>query len=153
MDTLYQRLQALGLKLPPPPQPVGAYVPALQVGNLVFTSGQLPLREGALVYRGKLGDEVSVAEGKKAAELCVLNALSAIEAVIGNLERIKQVVRVVGYVASLEGFTAQPQVLNGASELLVHLFGERGKHVRVAIGVQELPLGAPVELEMMVMVE
>jgi enamine deaminase RidA (YjgF/YER057c/UK114 family) len=153
METLRQRLHALGFELPSPPQPVGAYVPALQIGNLVFTSGQLPLWEGNLKYRGKLGQEVSIEEGKEAAALCVLNALSVIEALIGNLEKIKQIVRVVGYVASSDGFTAQPQVINGASELLLHLFGESGKHVRVAVGVKELPLGAPVEVELLVVVD
>ncbi|MEN3185759.1 MAG: RidA family protein [Atribacterota bacterium] len=150
MGTPYQILQELGLRLPTPPKPVGSYVLALQVADLVFTSGQLPFWNGELKYQGKLGKEISLEEGKKAAELCVLNALSVIEALTGNLDHVKQVVRLVGYVASNEGFTAQPQVVNGASDLLVRVFGERGKHVRVAIGVAELPLGAPVELELLV---
>lgn len=150
MSTPYQNLRELGLELPAPPKPVGAYVPVLQIANFVFTSGQLPFWNGELKYQGKLGKEVSIEEGKKAAGLCVLNALSAIEALVGDLSQIKRVVRLVGYVASSEGFTAQPQVVNGASELLERIFGERGKHVRVAVGVTELPLGAPVELELLV---
>lgn len=150
MSTPYRNLQELGLKLPASPKPVGAYVPALQIAHFVFTSGQLPFWNGELKYQGKLGKEVSIEEGKKAAELCVLNALSAIEALVGDLGQIKRVIRLVGYVASGEGFTAQPQVVNGASELLERIFGERGKHVRVAVGVIELPLGAPVELELLV---
>lgn len=150
MDTYYQRLQRLGFQLPPPPKPVGAYLPALQVGDLVLTSGQLPILGGELQYQGKLGKELTLEDGKRAAEICVLNALSVIETVVGNLEKIAQVVRLVGYIASTEGFTAHSQVMNGASELLLHVFGEKGKHVRVVVGVKELPLGAPVEIEMMV---
>lgn len=150
MSTPYHNLQELGLELPMPPKPVGAYVPALRIAHFVFTSGQLPFWNGELQYQGKLGKEFSIEEGKKAAELCVLNALGAIQALVGDLDQIKQVIRLVGYVASSEGFTAQPQVVNGASELLERVFRERGKHVRVAVGVTELPLGAPVELELLV---
>lgn len=147
-----ERLAQLGLELPPPPQPRGAYVSGLCVGEFIWTSGQLPLVAGELRYRGKLGVHLGVAEGYEAARLCVLNCLSVVEHVAGTLDAVEQIVRLVGFVASGEGFTEQAQVLNGASELLLALFGERGKHVRCAVGVQELPLGAPVEVELLVRV-
>lgn len=147
-----ERLASLGLTLPPPPQPRGAYVPALRVGEFVLTSGQLPLVGGELRYRGKLGVDLTTEEGYEAAKLCVLNCLSAIEGVLGTLDAVESVVRLVGFIASGEGFTEQAQVLNGASELLLALFGERGRHVRSAVGVRELPLGAPVEVELLVRV-
>lgn len=147
-----ERLASLGLALPPPPQPRGTYVPALRIGEFVLTSGQLPLIGGELRYRGKLGVDLTTEEGYEAAKLCVLNCLSAIEGILGTLDAVESVVRLVGFVASGEGFTEQAQVLNGASELLLALFGERGRHVRSAVGVRELPLGAPVEIELLVRV-
>lgn len=147
-----QRLVELGLELPPLPQPRGAYIPGIQVGEFIWTSGQLPLVGGELRYRGKLGVNLSVAEGCEAARLCVLNCLSVVEHIAGTLDAVERIVRLVGFVASGEGFTEQAQVLNGASELLSALFGEKGKHARCAVGVQELPLGAPVEIELLVRV-
>lgn len=148
--TVEEKLESSGLTLPQTPTPVAAYIPAIQVNDLVFTSGQLPIVNGELKFKGKLGMEVSTAQGYEAAKICVLNALSAIKSVIGELDRIEQVVKVVGFVASAEGFTAQPAVVNGASELLKELLGEKGIHARSAVGMAELPLGAPVELEMIV---
>jgi enamine deaminase RidA (YjgF/YER057c/UK114 family) len=148
-----KRLLELGLELPPCPQPVGAYVPGILAGGLLWTSGQLPLFKGELQYRGKLGQDLSVEEGYRAARLCALNCLSVVEAMLGTLDRVARIVRVGGFVASGEGFTEQSKVLNGASELLHALFGEKGKHVRSAVGVKELPLGAPVEIELVVLVE
>ncbi len=149
--SVYERLKELGVELPSTLQSVGWYLPALRVGDMVWTSGQLPLRDGQLIYRGKLGEHLSVTEGQEAARLCVLNALKAIESVVGSLDSLRRVVRLVGYVASAEHFTEQPQVLNGASQLLLDLFGEAGKHVRSAVGVRELPLGAPAEVELFVL--
>ncbi len=148
-----KRLLELGLELPFCPQPVGTYVPGILAGGFLWTSGQLPFLKGELRYRGKLGQDLSVEEGYEAARLCTLNCLSVVEAMLGTLDRVTQIVKVVGFVASSEGFTEQPKVLNGASELLYALFGERGKHVRSAIGVRELPLGAPVEMELIALVE
>lgn len=150
--SIRERLAELGYVLPPPPRPVGAYVPGLLVGDFVWTSGQLPFWQGELRYRGRLGEELTVDEGYEAAKLCVLNCLSVVEDIVGTLEEIEQVVKLTGFVASGEGFTEQPRVLNGASDLLLALFGERGKHVRSAVGVQGLPLGAPVEVELVVKV-
>ncbi|MCS7242856.1 MAG: RidA family protein [Candidatus Caldatribacterium sp.] len=147
-----RKLAQLGLELPPLPQPRGVYVHGLRVGELIWTSGQLPLIAGELRYKGKLGVNLTVSEGYEAAKLCVLNCLSVVEHLAGTLDAVEQVVRLVGFVASGEGFTEQAQVLNGASELLLAVFGERGKHVRCAVGVQELPLGAPVEIELLVRV-
>jgi enamine deaminase RidA (YjgF/YER057c/UK114 family) len=147
------KLKSLGLSLPPIPNPVAAYVPAKQAGKLVFTAGQLPMVNGELISKGLLGQDVEVDEANKAARICTLNALAAIKGVIGDLDRIKQVVRVVGYVASVPTFTQQPAVVNGASELLLEIFGENGKHARSAVGMAVLPLNASVEIELTVEVE
>jgi enamine deaminase RidA (YjgF/YER057c/UK114 family) len=143
------RLAQLGLVLPPVASPAGAYLPAVRSGSLIFTAGQLPLVDGVLTATGKLGAEIDVAEGQRLAETCVLNALAAVHGLVG-LDAVIRVVKVVGYVASAPGFTAQPAVLNGASELLGKLFGQAGTHARAAVGVAELPLNAPVELELIV---
>ena len=148
-----QKLKELGLELPQVTAPVGSYIPATQWGNLVFTSGQLPVRQGQLAYTGKLGGEVSIEEGYEAARTCALNALAAIKDVVGSLDRVEKVVKVVGFVASAEGFTSQPQVVNGASDLLKEVFGEAGVHARSAVGMAELPLGAPVEVELVVAIK
>jgi enamine deaminase RidA (YjgF/YER057c/UK114 family) len=137
------------LALPPVAAPAGAYVPAVRSGSLVFTAGQLPLVDGALVATGKLGAEVGTEQGRDLARTCALNALAAVDGLIG-LDAVAQVVKVVGFVASAPGFTAQPVVLNGASELLGEIFGAAGRHARSAVGVAELPLGAPVEIELVV---
>ncbi len=141
-----ERLAELGLKLPSVVPPVAAYVPAMRTGNLVYTSGQLPMVDGALPATGKVGAEVDPADAKKLAEHCALNALAAIDAVAG-LENIVRIVKVVGFVASAPDFTGQPGVVNGASELFGALFGEAGQHARSAVGVTVLPLDAPVEVE------
>ncbi|MBT9258551.1 MAG: RidA family protein [Clostridiales bacterium] len=148
--TREEKLQALGHPLPEVPKPVAAYVPAVKVGSFVYTSGQLPTQKGELLVKGKLGREVTVEEGQKAARQAVLNALAAVKSVAGSLENIEKIVKLVGFVASHEGFTQQPQVVNGASELLKEVFGEAGEHARSAVGVAELPLGAPVEIELVV---
>jgi enamine deaminase RidA (YjgF/YER057c/UK114 family) len=145
-----QRILDLGLELPPVATPAGSYLPAMVSGNLVFTSGQLPLADGKLMATGKLGAGIEVAEARELAARCLLNALAAVKGVIGNLDRITQVVKVVGFVASTEEFTAQPTVINGASELLESIFGELGKHARSAVGVASLPLDSPVEIELIV---
>jgi enamine deaminase RidA (YjgF/YER057c/UK114 family) len=141
------KLKALGLDLPPPPQPVATYIPAVRAGDLLFLSGVLPMRDGQLTFSGKLGRDLTVEEGMEAAKLCLLNALAIAKQELGNLDRISRIVKVVGHVASAEGFVQQPQVLNGASDLLVAVFGEAGRHARVAVGAAELPRNAPVEIE------
>jgi enamine deaminase RidA (YjgF/YER057c/UK114 family) len=141
------KLKDLGLQLPPPPQPVATYIPAVRAGDLLFLSGVLPMRDGQLAFSGKLGRELTVEEGMEAAKLCLLNALAIAKQELGSLDRISRVVKVVGHVASAEGFVQQPQVLNGASDLLVAVFGESGRHARVAVGAAELPRRAPVEIE------
>jgi enamine deaminase RidA (YjgF/YER057c/UK114 family) len=144
------RIVELGLEIPEVPKPVAAYIPAKKSGNLVFTAGQLPMVNGELILKGLLGQDVEIEDANKAARICALNALAAIKGVIGDLDQIKQVVRVVGYVASIPTFTQQPAVVNGASELLVEIFGEAGKHARSAVGMAVLPLNASVEIELTV---
>lgn len=144
------KIQELGITLPEVAKPAGAYVPAVQSGNLVFTAGQIPLVEGKLVATGKVGKEISVEQAKDIARICALNAIAAIKGVVGDLDRVKKVVKVVGFVASTPDFTQQPQVINGASELLEQIFGENGIHARSAVGVAVLPLDAPVEVELIV---
>jgi len=148
-----KKIVQLGYKLPDAPKPVAAYIPAKQAGRLVFTAGQLPMVNGELISKGLLGQDVEIDEAHKAARICTLNALAAIKGVIGDLDRIKQIVRVVGYVASVPNFTQQPAVVNGASELLLEIFGENGKHARSAVGMAVLPLNASVEIELTVEVE
>ncbi|GAA4978015.1 RidA family protein [Uniformispora flossi] len=144
------RLAQLGLTLPGVAAPVAAYVPALRTGNYVHTSGQLPMVEGKLPQTGKVGAEVTPEDAKKFAERCALNALAAVKAEIGDLALVRRVVKVVGFVASDPGFTGQPAVINGASELLGAVFGDAGRHARSAVGVAVLPLDAPVEVELLV---
>ena len=147
------RLQQLGITLNPPPPPLGAYVPTVRSGNLVFVSGTLPVVDGKPVSTGKLGGEVSVEEGKLAARQAAINALGSLKGEIGSLDRVRRIVRVEGHVASAPGFTDQAQVVNGASELLAEVFGEAGKHTRLALGSAELPLNAPIELALIAEVE
>ena len=144
------RLAELNLALPTPPDPVATYFPFSQVGNLLFLSGVVPSRDGQIMFSGKLGRELSKEEGYEATKLTLLNALANIRLALGTLDRVKRVVKMTGYVASQEGFIEQPFVINGASDLLVKIFGEAGRHARVAVGVAELPLGVPVELELIV---
>jgi enamine deaminase RidA (YjgF/YER057c/UK114 family) len=142
----YARLAELGLTLPQVVPPLAAYVPAVQSGNYVYVSGQLPMVDGKLPYVGKVGAEVTVEQGAEMARTCALNALAAIDALVG-LGRVVKIVKLTGFVASAEGFTGQPAVINGASQLFSDLLGELGRHARSAVGVAELPLGAPVEIE------
>jgi enamine deaminase RidA (YjgF/YER057c/UK114 family) len=144
------RLRDLGYILPEPPTPKGVYVTAVEVGGLVYTAGSSCFEGGKLKYQGKLGADLSVEEGYDAARLTMLNLLSMIKQHIGDLDRIERVVKLTGYVASAPGFGQQPAVLNGASELLGELLGERGKHARSAMGVIELPMDSPVEIEVIV---
>lgn len=144
---LSDRLGELGLQLPALPQPAGSYVPASRAGTLIFTAGQLPLVEGELHRKGRVGDVVSPDEARECARLCALNALAAAAAEAGGLDALGTVVKMTGFVASAPGFNGQPAVIDGASELLGDLFGEAGLHARSAVGVAELPLGAPVEVE------
>ena len=145
----HARLRELGIRLPPVAAPVAAYVPAVRSGQLVFTSGQLPFVDGGLRRTGKVGGSVEVEDAAADAKVCALNGLAAIDDLVG-LDSIARIVRVVGYVASAEGFSGQPRVVNGASELLGRVFGEAGVHARSAVGVAELPMNAPVEVELTV---
>ena len=150
MSTPEERLAGLGLSVPEVAKPVAAYIPAVRSGNLVFTSGQLPMREGQLMATGKVGGEVSSEEAVACAQQCGLNALAAVRAELGDLSAVKRVVKVVCFVASTPDFTGQPAVANGVSELLGEVFGDAGRHARSAVGVPVLPLDAPVEVELIV---
>lgn len=148
-ERVLSRLQTEGLSLPPVPKPVAAYVPAVLTGSFAVTSGQLPIRNGELVYKGKIPKELTADDGYQAARLCALNGLAALASVV-DLDKVSQVVRVGGYVQSAEGFKDQSAVMNGASELLALAFGERGSHARLAVGMAELPKDAAVEVEIWV---
>ncbi|WP_431679416.1 RidA family protein [Kitasatospora sp. KL5] len=152
MSKVEEKLAELGLTLPDVAPPVAAYVPAVRSGDHVFTSGQLPMVAGKLQHTGKVGAEVTAERAKALAQICALNALAAVKSVIGDLDNIEQVVKVVGFVASAPDFTGQPAVVNGASELLGEVLGEAGVHARSAVGVTVLPLDAPVEVEIQVRV-
>ena len=155
MGAVEDRLTELGLDLPDVVPPVAAYIPALRQGDLVFTSGQLPMVSGVMVQTGKVGDGhglVPPADAKALAQTCALNAIAAVKSVVGDLDKVTRVVKVVGFVASDPGFTGQPGVVNGASELLGKVFGDAGVHARSAVGVAALPLDAPVEVEIIVAV-
>lgn len=148
-----QKINELGFEVPEVAKPLAAYIPAKKVGNLVMTSGQVPLVKGQLKYIGKVGVELSEEEGQKAAEICALNCLAAIKGIIGDLDKVEEVVKLTVFVNNKEGFTAQPKVANGASELIGKIFGDKGLHARSAVGVSGLPLDAPVEIEMIVKVK
>ena len=150
MSTPEERLAELGLSVPEVPTPVAAYIPALRSGHHVFTSGQLPMRDGQLIATGKVGGEVSQELAVECARQCALNALAAVRAETGDLSAVTRIVKVVVFVASTPDFTAQPQVANGVSELLGEVFGDLGRHARSAVGVSVLPLDAPVEVELVV---
>lgn len=147
------KIKELGFELPEAPKPVAAYVPVLKVDNLVFTAGQIPFVKGELKYKGKLGKDLTIDEGKKAAEVCALNCLAAVRTIIKDLDEIEHIVKLTVFVNCIDGFTNQPQVANGASELLEKIFGGKGKHARSAVGVSGLPLDAAVEIEMIVKVK
>ena len=150
MTTIDERLAELGIALPTVVPPVASYIPAVVSGSLVYTSGQLPMIDGALPATGKLGAEVSDEQGKALARQCALNGLAAVASVIGSLDRVTRIVKVVGFVASDPAFTGQPGVINGASEVLGEIFGDAGVHARSAVGVAVLPLNSPVEVELVV---
>ena len=150
MTAIADRLAELGLTIPTLAAPAGAYVPYVVSGNLVFTAGQLPFTDGALPATGKVGAEVTPEDAKTYAATAVLNALAAVEAAIGSLDRVTRVVKLVGFVASDPGFSGQPGVINGSSELLGEIFGDAGRHARSAVGVAVLPLDSPVEVELIV---
>ena len=152
MSTIEQRLEQAGHALPAVSKPLAAYVPVMRDGDTIYTSGQLPVVDGNLVATGKVGEAVSVEDAQRYARTCVLNGLAAIKAEIGDLEKITQIIKVVGFVSSASDFDEQHIVLNGASEFLGEIFGERGTHARSAVGVAMLPMNAPVEVEMIVKV-
>lgn len=141
-----EKLVEMNVKLPPPPTPVGAYVPTVRIGSLLWTSGQLPLRDGKLCCTGKVGKDLSVAMGQEAAKVAAVNALAAIKGDVGELSKVKRVVQLIGYVQSAPEFAEQHLVLNGASNLLLAALGEAGRHTRAAVGVAALPMNAPVEV-------
>ena len=145
-----QKITELGLTLPNVAPPAGSYLPALTSGKLVFTAGQIPLVEGKLVATGKVGSEISLEKAQELARICLLNGLAAVKSEIGDLQRVKRIVKLVGFVSSDPSFIQQPQVINAASDLLAEIFGEAGRHARSAVGVAVLPLDAPVEIELIV---
>jgi enamine deaminase RidA (YjgF/YER057c/UK114 family) len=147
-----ERLQALGIELPAAPRPVASYVPAVEAGELLFISGQLPFRDGVLLHTGRVPDRVAVEAAQEAARQCVINALAVVYEQLGTLDRVARVVRLSGYVASSPDFYQQPAVINGASDLLEAIFGTAGKHSRIAVGVASLPLNAPVELDLIMQI-
>jgi enamine deaminase RidA (YjgF/YER057c/UK114 family) len=154
MSQAEDRLRAKGLELPTPPGPVANYVGAVRAGNLVFVSGHGPSKDGQLIYRGKVGQDLDVETAREAAQLVCLNMLASLKREIGDLDRVKRIVKLLGMVNAVPDFGQQPEVINGASDLLVHVFGEeRGKHARAAVGMGSLPRGISVEIEMVVEVE
>lgn len=150
MNTPEERLAELGLEVPEVAAPVAAYVPAVRSGSYVYTSGQLPMRNGELITTGKVGGEVSAEQAVECARQCALNAIAAVRAEVGDLSQVKRIVKVVAFVASTPDFTGQPGIANGASELFGDVFGAAGQHARSAVGVPVLPLDAPVEVELLV---
>lgn len=148
-----QKVQELGLTIPEAPKPVAAYVPAVKVDNYVYTAGQIPFVNGELKYKGKVGKDLTLEQGYEAAKICALNCLAAIKGQIGSLDNIEKIVKITGFVSSAPGFNDQPKVINGASELIGQIFGEQGQHARAAVGVNELPVDAAVEVEMIVKVK
>ena len=145
-----EKINQMGIEIPEAAKPLAAYIPALKVGNLIMTSGQVPVSKGVIKFQGKVGKDLSEEEGKEAAKLCAINCLSAVKSVIGSLDKIKRIVKLTVFVNSTSGFMAQPMVANGASEFIVEVFGDIGKHARSAVGVSELPLNSAVEIEMIV---
>ncbi len=142
-----ERLKKLGIELPEAPTPLGSYIPVVRTGNLVFLSGILPVKQGKLIRQGRVGEDITIDEAQEDARTVTINALSVLKATIGSLDKVKRCVKVTGYVASAPDFTEQPKVLNAASNLLYEIFGEAGRHVRAAVGVNVLPLNSPVEIE------
>ncbi|MEM3085840.1 MAG: RidA family protein [Halobacteria archaeon] len=148
-----KRLKELGLQLPPAPEPIAAYVPCVLTGNLLFVSAHIPKEGARMLYRGQVGADLTPEQGAEAAKVALLNALASVKKALGSLDRVKRVVKLTGFVASAPGFNDQPRVVNGASRLLIDLFGERGKHARAAVGVAELAMDSPVYIEMVLEVK
>lgn len=149
---IQERLEALGIEIPEPQAPLASYVPGLRCGNMVYVSGQLPTEYGKLKYEGALGRDVDIQTGYAAARLAAVNLIGVLKYLMVDLEKVEQIVKITGYVQSADGFASQPQVINGASDLLEEVFGAKGKHARVAVGVNSLPLNAPCEIELIAMV-
>lgn len=143
-----EKLAGLDIVLPNPPKPAGSYIPVVKTGNLVFVSGQIPLKEGKVIFQGKVPTNVSIDDARKAAKLCIINVLAQLKADLGTLDKISRIVRVSGFVNSTQDFTDQPKVINAASDLLFEIFGENGKHSRIAVGVSSLPLNSAVEIDL-----
>jgi len=143
-----EKLKELGIEIPEAPKPLASYIPAAISGNFVYTAGQVPLEGGKLNYTGLVGKDISIEDAQKAAKVCAINCLSVIKSVIGDLNKIERILKLTVFVASSDGFVDQPKVANGASDFIVEVFGEKGKHVRSAVGVSGLPINAPVEIEM-----
>lgn len=153
MSKIEERIQKLGYTLPPPPNPVASYVPCTRVGNIIYISGQGATRDGEPLMLGHIGSELSIEDGYKAAEICAINALAVLKKEIKDLDKVKRIIKVLGFVNSAPGFDKQPLVINGFSDLIEKVFGEKGKHARSAISSNELPFGTPVEVEMIVEIE
>lgn len=147
------KAKELGITIPTPAKPVAAYVPAVKSGNLIFVSGQMPFQDGQLLHKGLLGKDITLEQGYEAARICAINCLGAVKGLVGSLDQIVRIVKVTGFVAATPEFTEHPKVINGASELMEQIFGEHGAHARAAIGMSSLPLGASVEVEMIVEVK
>ena len=145
-----KRLKDLGISIPNAPKPAGSYVPIVLTGKLAFVSGQIPIKDGQVVYQGKVGDTQSIDDAQEAAKLCVINGLAQIEAYCGTLDNLEKIIKISGFVNSTKDFTEHPKVINAASDLLMKIFGEKGRHSRIAIGVSSLPLNATVEIDMVV---
>tara|TARA_B100000029_G_scaffold8071_1_gene8544 strand:- start:897 stop:1355 length:459 start_codon:yes stop_codon:yes gene_type:complete len=145
-----EKLKQLGIELPTPPKPAGSYIPVVVSGNLIFVSGQIPMEDGKLKYQGKVESDQSIENAQNAARMCIVNGLAQIKTYFGTLDNVHKIVRISGFVNSNENFIEQPRVINAASDLLVDIFGEKGKHSRIAIGVSSLPLNATVEIDMIV---
>jgi enamine deaminase RidA (YjgF/YER057c/UK114 family) len=143
-----EKLAALNIVLPTPPKPAGSYIPVARTGNIIFVSGQIPIKEGKVVFQGKVPKVTSIEDAQKAAKLCIINALAQLKLELGTLDKISRIVRVSGFVNSSDDFADQPKVINAASDLLFEIFGEKGKHSRIAIGVASLPLNSTVEIDL-----
>ncbi len=146
--TVEERLEALSISLPIPPKPAGSYIPVVRTGNLVFVSGQIPMKDGQVQFKGQVPTSISPDEAQKAARLCIINVLSQLKSEIGNLDKVSKIVRVSGFVNSSPEFYEQPKIINAASDLLFEIFGEKGKHSRIAVGVASLPLNSAVEIDL-----
>ncbi len=153
MGKIEDKIQSMGIHLPDTPKPMGSYVPCVQTGKLIYTSGQGSTRDGVLVYQGKVGKDITVQEGYEAAKIAIINALAILKGHLGSLDKVKRVVKLLGFVSCIPEFDQQPGVINGASDLLIEIFGKKGQHARSAIGTNALPSNIPVEIEMMVEVE